>query len=318
MVTLRDRNHKRDDYMQTILGSGGVIGNELAKILPQYTDKIRLVSRNPKAINHSDELFKADLSDASQTEDAVRNSEVVYLTVGLQYKFVAWQDLWPKIMTNVITACEKNNCKLVFFDNVYMYGRVNGWMTEDTPINPSSKKGEIRAKIAVQLMDEVKKENITALIARAADFYGNTPSAISWSTVFEKLSKGQTAQLIVSDKTRHSLTFTPDAARATALLGNTPSAYNRVWHLPTDKNALTGKQFVEAVASAYKVNPKYMVLRKWMLQMTGLFNPIIKELIEMLYQQEYDYLFDSSDFENQFFKATDYNSGIMQIANGSK
>ncbi|MCB0684622.1 MAG: hypothetical protein KDC32_27455, partial [Saprospiraceae bacterium] len=31
--------------MQTILGAGGAIGIELAKALPQYTDRIRLVSR---------------------------------------------------------------------------------------------------------------------------------------------------------------------------------------------------------------------------------------------------------------------------------
>ena len=76
--------------MQTILGSGGAIGNELARILPKYTDKIRLVSRNPKAINSTDELFKADLTDAVQVENAVRNSEVVYLTAGLQYNIKVW------------------------------------------------------------------------------------------------------------------------------------------------------------------------------------------------------------------------------------
>ncbi|MHB1686390.1 MAG: NAD-dependent epimerase/dehydratase family protein [Ignavibacteriaceae bacterium] len=300
--------------MQTILGTGGAIGNELAKILPQYTNNIRLVSRNPKAINQSDELFKADLSDALQTENAVRNSEVVYLTVGLQYKIEVWQNLWSKIMTNVINACEKNNCRLVFFDNVYMYGKVNGWMKEDTPINPSSRKGEIRAKIAAQLMDEVKKKNLTALIARAADFYGSTPNSILTAMVFEKLKNGKTAQWLVSDKSKHSFTYIPDAAKATAVLGNTDSAYNRVWHLPTDKNAMTGKEFIEAVATAFKVKPNYMVLKKWMLQLTGLFNPVVKEYIEMLYQQEYDYLFDSSDFEKQFFKATDYHTGIIQTA----
>jgi len=299
--------------MQTILGSGGAIGNELARILPKYTDKIRLVSRNPKAINSTDELFKADLTDAVQVENAVRNSEVVYLTAGLQYNIKVWQELWQKIMTNTINACEKNNCKLVFFDNVYMYGKVDGWMKEDAPINPLSKKGEVRAKIAGQLMDEVKKGNIKALIARAADFYGKTPSSIPWVLVFDKLRNGKSAQLFVSDGRKHTFTYTPDAAKATALLGNTASAYNRVWHLPTDKNAMTGRQFVEAVAAAYVTKPKYMVLRKWMIQLTGLFNPVIKEFVEMLYQYEYDYLFDSSDFENKFFKATDYYSGIKQI-----
>ncbi len=303
--------------MQTILGSGGAIGSELAKILPRYTDKIRLVSRNPKAVNSTDELFKADITDAAQVENAVRNSEVVYLTAGLQYNIKVWQETWSKIMTNTINACEKNNCKLVFFDNVYSYGKVDGWMKESTPLNPSSKKGEVRAKIAGQLMDEVKKGNLKALIARAADFYGSTPNSIPFVLIFEKLKKGKSAQLFASDSRKHTYTYTPDAARATALLGNTASAYNRVWHLPTDRNAMTGKQFVEAVAAAYIKKPKYMVLKKWMIELTGLFNPVINEFVEMLYQYEYDYLFDSSDFENKFFKATDYYSGIKQIASAT-
>ena len=303
--------------MQTILGSGGAIGSELAKILPRYTDKVRLVSRNPKAVNSTDELFKADITDAAQVENAVRNSEIVYLTAGLQYNIKVWQETWSKIMTNTINACEKNNCKLVFFDNVYSYGKVDGWMKESTPLNPSSKKGEVRAKIAGQLMDEVTKGNIKALIVRAADFYGSTPNSIPFVLIFEKLKKGKSAQLFASDSRKHTYTYTPDAARATALLGNTASAYNRVWHLPTDRNAMTGKQFVEAVAAAYIKKPKYMVLKKWMIQLTGLFNPVINEFVEMLYQYEYDYLFDSSDFENKFFKATDYYSGIKQIASAT-
>lgn len=43
--------------MQTILGAGGAIGIDLAKELLAYTDKIRLVSRNPVKVNAGDELF---------------------------------------------------------------------------------------------------------------------------------------------------------------------------------------------------------------------------------------------------------------------
>lgn len=100
--------------MQTILGSGGAIGTELAKFLPEYTDKIRLVSRNPKSINGNEELFKADLQNQSEVDSAVKDSEIVYLTVGLQYNIKIWQSVWPKIMRNVIDACKKNNSKLVF------------------------------------------------------------------------------------------------------------------------------------------------------------------------------------------------------------
>ena len=92
--------------MQTILGSSGVIGRELAKSLTQYTNKIRLVSRNPKKVNDSDEIVSADLLSAEQTSKAVQGSEVVYLTVGIQYKLSLWQQQWPLIMKNVIEACK--------------------------------------------------------------------------------------------------------------------------------------------------------------------------------------------------------------------
>ena len=297
--------------MQTILGANGVIGNELARSLPGYTDRIRLVSRTPEKVNADDELFPADLTDLKQTEQAVAGSEVVYLTVGLPYKIKVWQEQWPKIMANVISACKLHDAKLVFFDNVYMYGRVDGWMTEDTAIKPSSKKGEVRAQIAEMLMTEVAKGDLNALIARAADFYGPTPLSFATIMVFDKYASGKSAQWMICDSCRHSFTYTVDAGKATALLGNSSEAYNQVWHLPTDKNALTGTEFIGAVAKAYGVDPKYSVLKKWFLKILGLFIPVIGESIEMLYQNDSDYLFDSSKFEKKFdMQPTPYTEGI--------
>jgi nucleoside-diphosphate-sugar epimerase len=296
--------------MQVILGSGGIIGDGLAKALPQYTDKIRLVSRHPRAINKSDELIEADLTDYKQTEKAVEHADVAYLILGMQYKIDVWQRDWPKVMTNAIDACKKFNTKLVFFDNLYLYGKVNGWMTEKTPANPSSKKGEVRAKIIEQLINEYKSGNIEALIARAADFNGPTKNTFLYPLVYEKIMNGKKAQWFIDAKVKHSLTYTSDAARATALLGNTPEAYNRTWHLPTDKNVLTGEEFIHTVEEIYGKKTGCTVLKKWMLQMVGLFVPVIKEMIEMMYQYDSDYLFDSSDFESHFFEATPVRKGI--------
>ena len=112
---------------------------------------------------------------------------------------------------------------------------------------------------------------------------------------------------------KHSFIYTPDAGKATAMLGNTPSAFNQVWHLPTVKHALSGKEFVEMAARASGVKPDMMVIPKWLLQIMGLFNPVIKESLEMLYQNEVDYIFDSSKFEKAFgFVPTGYETGIFQ------
>jgi nucleoside-diphosphate-sugar epimerase len=298
--------------MQTILGSGGIIANHLAKALPEYTKDIRLVSRNPKAVTGEEELVSADLTTAEQVMKAVKGSEIVYLTAGLQYNIKIWQEQWPKLMRNVIDACKENNSKLVFFDNVYMYGKVVGPMTEETPFNPCSRKGEVRAKIVTMILDEVAKGSLTALIARAADFYGpETSNSFLNMMVFENLKKGKNAQFMVSKSAKHSFTYTPDAGKATALLGNTPSAFNQTWHLPADMNVLTGEQIAEIADRELNMKPKITVLPKLMIQMAGLFNPIIKETIEMLYQNDSDYIFDSSKFDKAFkFDKVLYDEGI--------
>jgi len=306
--------------MQTILGSSGVIGNELAKSLTQYTNKIRLVSRNPKKVNPTDELFTANLLKAEEVLKAVEGSEVVFLTVGIQYKLSLWQKQWPVIMKNVIEACKKYSSKLVFFDNVYVYGRVNGWMKEDTPIKPISRKGEVRKQVTEMLMNEVKNGNLKAIIARAADFYGpNTPLSFVTVTVFENFKKEKKAMWFIDAERKHSFTYTPDAGKATAMLGNSDSAYNQIWHLPSDRNVLTGKEFIELSAKAFGVKPEYTVLKKWMIKMAGLFNSNIRESVEMLYQNDSDYLFDSTKFEKAFnFRPTSYEAGIIKTVNSLK
>jgi nucleoside-diphosphate-sugar epimerase len=302
--------------MQTILGATGVIGKELAKTLPQYTNIIRLVSRNPKKVNDSDELISANFLNSEEILKAVEGSEVVYLTSGIQYDIKIWRRDWPVIMKNVIDACKKNNSKFVFFDNVYAYGKVDGWMTEESPIKPDSEKGKVRAKLTKMITNEIEQGNLKAIIARAADFYGpNTPLSFVNIMVFENFKKGKKAQWFIDVNKKHSFTYTPDAAKGTAILGNADSAYNQVWHLPTNKDVLTGREFIELAAKAMSVKPEYMVVKKWMTQMLGLFNKVIKESVEMLYQNDSDYLFDSTKFEKAFnYKPISYEEGIINTA----
>src|SRR3989339_833093 len=263
--------------MQTILGANGTIGSVLAKELKSYTNHIRLVSRNPKKVNETDELFPADLSEPSQVEKAIAGSEVVYLLVGFDYNIKVWQNNWPKIMRATIDACIKHKAKFVFFDNVYMYD-INAipHMTEDSIINPPSKKGAVRKEIAEMLLNEVKSGKLTALIARSADFYGpNNDKSFLIETVYKNIKKGKKSNWFIDANKKHSFTYTPDAAKATALLGNTVDAYNQVWHLPTDKNTLTGNEMISLFAKEMNAENKVSVLPMWLLKILGLFIPIM-------------------------------------------
>jgi nucleoside-diphosphate-sugar epimerase len=302
--------------MQTILGANGTIGSLLAKELVNYTYKIRLVSRNPRKVNETDELFPADLSQPAAVDLAIKGSDIVYLVVGLDYNLKVWEETWPVLVRAVIEACKKYNSRLVFFDNVYLYDiSAIPHMTEESAIDPPSRKGAVRKQLAQMITDEVRAGKLMALIARSADFYGpdNDKSFLN-ELVYKNFLKGRRASWFVNPDKKHSFTYTPDAARATALLGNTEDAYNSVWHLPTDKNTLTGRDFVKLFAKEMRVPDKLSVMPVWMIRMIGIFVPLLREMPEMMYQYDRDYFFDSSKFNNRFnFNPTSYSEGVRNI-----
>jgi len=180
-------------------------------------------------------------------------------------------------MHNVIDACKTHKAKLVFFDNIYMYdsNSLSG-MTEETPVNPPSKKGKVRAEILKMIMDEIQSGNLTALIARSADFYGPNIKNTSMltETVFNNFSKGKKANWMISLDYKHSFTYAPDAGKATAILGNSDEAFNQVWHLPTSQSPMTGKEWINAIANEMGVEPKSQVLSMLLLKIRSLFVPI--------------------------------------------
>jgi len=214
--------------VQTVLGANGVIGRELSRVLRSMGHRVRQVSRHPRQVNGDDEVVTADLLDAEATARAVEGSTVAYLVAGLKYDHRVWREEWPRVMRNVMDACRRHGAALVFLDNVYAYGRVDGAMTEETPYNPISRKGEVRAKVATTLMDAVRRGDFVRIACE-----------------------------------------------------------------------LSGRPF------------RLQTAPRWMLSLMGVFSPIIRENMEMLYQFEHDYVFDSSRIARAFnLTATTYREGI--------
>lgn len=288
--------------MQTILGAGGGAGTEITKALSYYTKDIRVVSRNPKKVNDTDQLMKADLSDPKQLNEAIKGSEIVYVTIAFPYNRKAWRQLWPEFMKNLIDSSQRHNSKIVFVDNVYMYDpRYLSNMTEETPMNPVSEKGKIRAEVAKMLMDAVEKNKVEAIIARAPDFYGpGVLGSMLYQTVYLKLIKDKNPQWLGKLDVIHSFIYSKDIGKAVALLGNTPDAYNQVWHLPTTDQKLTNQQWIELMMKAMNKQKIIQAMSDWMISALGIFVPILKELNDVGYQFRQDYFFNSSKFNKRF------------------
>lgn len=303
--------------MQTVLGANGQIANELVKELyKNYTQEIKLVSRNPKKINPTDQLFPANLMDAIATEKAIKGSEIVYFTVGLPMNSSLWEKQFPTIMRNVINACKKYNCKLVFFDNTYMYAKNSAPQTENSPFVPIGRKARVRAQVASMLIKEMENKQITAVICRAPEFYGPAKTqSITNTMIFNRIRRSKKPLVPLKDDTTRTLIWTPDASRAMALIGNTPNAFNQTWHLPCDMHPITYRTLIDMASDEFGKKVKYKVIKLWMFKIAALFSKKAKELEELLPRYKYDNIFVSEKFKTRFpkFRVTSYREAIAKI-----
>ncbi|MBF6175002.1 NAD-dependent epimerase/dehydratase family protein [Nocardia blacklockiae] len=303
--------------MQTVLGAGGPIADELVNELHRnHIEDIRLVSRKPSRVGDTDELVAADLTDAEATSRAVAGSEIAYLTVGLPLDSELWERRFPVIMRNVIDACAEHETKLVFFDNTYMYPGTSAPQTESTTFAPSGRKGRVRGELATMLLEAVRSGRIQGLIGRAPEFYGpGSTKSYTNSLVFDRIRAGKRPFVPVDAHTERSLIWTPDAGRALALLGNTPDAYGQTWHLPIDPNRQTYAQLIEIAGEVTGRKIGYTVLPMLAFRLGRRFVEPLDEMYELIGRYRDDNIFDSSKFAARFpdFQVTTYREGVERI-----
>lgn len=303
--------------LHTILGANGVVGRALSQELTAHGVPLRQVARHPTGESASDEVVRADLLDARATDRAVAGSEVAYLLVGLPYVTAVWRAEWPRLMANVIDACVRHNTRLVFFDNVYAYGAVRGPIREDTPFNPCSRKGEVRARVATSVLDAMRSQQLRAQIVRSADFYyagshGSTTSLLN-TVVFDRLRAGQAAQWLGSPDVPHSFTYGTDIARSLAWLAMRPEYDGQSWHALTSGEQRSGRELVALAAELLGRPATVRNAPRWMVRLLGLVQPALREQVEMLYQFEQPYVFSSGKLERASGLApTSYRAGFTE------
>ena len=304
--------------MQTILGANGQIATELARELQRsQAEPLKLVSRHPRPVHESNLLQAANLLDAEQTLQAMQGSRVVYFTAGLPPDTKLWEQQFPVMLRNTLAASRAVGARFVYFDNSYMYPQDDQLQTEATAFAPVGRKGRVRAAMAEMALSEMQHGEIPVLIARAPEFYGPAQTqSITNTLVIDRLKAGKTPLVPVRDDRLRTLIWTPDASRALALLGNTPEAYGRTWHLPCDDERPTYRQLIDWACQSFEQPSRHYVLPRWVLNTAALVSKPVAELQELLPRYAHDNLFDSSAFGQRFpeFAVTRYQHGLAQIA----
>ncbi|MEO8158788.1 MAG: NAD-dependent epimerase/dehydratase family protein [Betaproteobacteria bacterium] len=286
--------------LHVVFGTGP-LGLAVMRELRSQGKHVRMVSRSGRVHFDKDaqtEVGGVDASDASQSREACEGATAVYHCIGLPYP--RWAE-FPSIAAGIVAGASSAGAKLVYADNLYAYGAVDRPMTEDLPLNATTRKGRIRASIAQSLMGLHSAGKLRVAIGRGSDFFGPfaTDAAMMGSRVFGRALQGKAAQVVGNPDRLHTYTFIDDFGKALVTLGEHDAALGKAWHVPSAP-ATTTRGFVEKVYAALGKPARLSAAPRFALALLGKFDDNVKELREMLYQFERNFVMDSGPCEATF------------------
>jgi nucleoside-diphosphate-sugar epimerase len=299
------------EILHVVFGASGGLGQALVRQLAAQGRRVRAVTRAGGApVPPGVEVVRADARDKGSARQASAGAGVIYHAVNVPY--MQWPEVLPVVMENLIAAATSAEARLVYGDNLYLYGKVEGPLREDLPIKPAGAKGELRARLADSLLGAHRAGKLEAAIGRASDYYGpGSTNTITSLQVIEPVLKGKKAMWIGDLDVPHSFSYTDDVARGLIVLGERPEAAGEAWHIPAGE-PLTGRGFIELVCEAAGVEPKYGAYSRGMMRLVSVFSPLVGEVLENLYQFEEPFVLDGGKFEGTFgaLQTTPHREGV--------
>jgi nucleoside-diphosphate-sugar epimerase len=289
---------RHEPKLHVVLGAGP-LGLAVARHLAARGDRVRASVRSePAELPEGVEVVNADLAVAADAKQACEGAAVVYHCVNPPY--AKWPELHPALMDAAVEAAAAAGARLVFGDNLYAYGPVDGPLTEDMPYRATGPNGRVRAQIAETLMRAHGSGRIQATIGRGSDFFGPyARQSTVGDRVFARAISGKPAQVLGNPDLPHTVTFIEDFGRALVTLGERDEALGEVWHVP-NAEAVTMRRFVEMVFEAAGHPARLRVAPRWAIAMVALFNPTMRAVKEQTYQSQRPWVVDSTKFERTF------------------
>jgi nucleoside-diphosphate-sugar epimerase len=299
--------------VHVVFGASGGVGKVLVRELAARGKRVRAVNRSGRAeVPTGVEVVKADATDPASARAACQGAAAVYHCANAPY--TEWATGLPPIMAGLIEAAGAAGARLIFSDNLYAYGAHAGPLTEDLPYRPQGKKGHVRAKLAEMLMEAHGRGKVRAAIGRCSDYYGPAVTgSFTGADTFRSLLAGKRVMWVGDLDTPHSLSYIDDAARGLATLGERDEALGQVWHIPAGE-ALSGRQFLQLAFEIAGRPANIGAYGRWSLTLAGLFMPVAREALEMLYEFDAPFVLNADKFQRAFgpFEPTPAREGLQR------
>ncbi len=300
----------------TIFGYGPVGRASAARLLSEGRE-VTVAQRNaPQNLLKGAAFASVDALDRDAVVKAVRGSGQFVVTIGFPYSGILWRDVWPKVVSNFVAACKATGARMVFVDNLYMYGPQTTPLTETMPLSDYALKPAARSAATRVWMAAADAGEARVAALRAPDFYGpGVGLSFLGDTSIGKLAQGKPAVFVGSPGVLHDYAYVPDVARAvTTLLAAPNSAFGQAWHMPCAPTRTT-RAILQIAADTLQVKLRISAMPAWMLGPSAMFSPFLRELQEMRFQWDRPYQVDASRFKAAFWSdVTPFETGVPETA----
>ncbi len=288
-----------EDHVHVVFGTGQV-GSALSAHLFSLGLPVHAVSRHrPSTLIDGVDWRAADVTDREAAIDAAKGAAVVYQCLNAPY--TEWPTRFPPLQRGVLSAAERNGALMVSLENVYAYGPTHGTpMTEDLPLAATTVKGHARAAMTQELLAAVDAGRVQIAVGRASDFFGaGVTETTLGERVFANAVAGKRADFLGHPDLPHTYSYVPDIATGLATLGTDARAVGEVWHLPGPET-MTTRALLDLVAGEVGHPVAVRSVPKLVMRALGVFNPMMRELVEMTYEFDEPFVLDTTKFESTF------------------
>jgi nucleoside-diphosphate-sugar epimerase len=284
--------------LHVIFGTGP-LGKWTARELVRLGKTVRMVNRSGKAdrLPAGVEVVASDAYDVTRNIEVTKGATAVYQCA--QPAYYEWAEKLPRFQTAILDAAAKNSAKLIVGDNLYMYGDTHGQpIREDLPYQPHTKKGKVRAEMANAVMEAHRSGKVRAAIGRASNFFGPDDYVVT-DLAFRNAVEGKTINLLGRNDLPHTFSYVPDFGKLLATLGTRDEALGQIWFTPSPE-AVTQKELVSLMETELGHPVKVLLAGKTMMSFLGLFDPMLRETVEMMYEWTGPFVVDTSKAEKAF------------------
>jgi nucleoside-diphosphate-sugar epimerase len=278
--------------LHVVVGAGAV-GVATAQLLAERGEHARLVSRRGSGPEHqSIEQVAADATDTAALSRTARGAAAIYNCAAPPYH--RWPDEWPPLAAALLDAAESSGAVLVSAGNLYLYGPVDGPLSEDLPARPGGSKARVRARIWQEALALHEAGRIRTADVRASDHVGAGSQSLITLAVLPRVLAGRRASVPADLDAPHTWTAVTDVARTLVAVADDERTWGRAWHVPSAPPLSVRELTARACALAAAPPPRLSTMPGFVLWLGGLANPLVRELRETQYQWRRPFVMDST------------------------